>query len=76
MSDVDAAVNRYFGAHRHRRDAELDAPGAARRRFASRCQSAQTGYIVVDLDSGRYLMAGDSDDRQRDARRAASSTVG
>ena len=65
VSDVDAAVNDYFSVF-GTGETKTFALGAARRRVQrDDAGLGATGYIVVNLKSGRYLMAGNTDENNK-----------
>ena len=63
MSDFDAAVNGYFASIGTGETTEMKLPAPLVAGFSESIPVGKTGYIVVNLDSGRYLMAGNSDDQ-------------
>ena len=63
MSDFDAAVNGYFASIGTGETTEMKLPAPLVAGFSESIPAGKTGYIVVNLDSGRYLMAGNSDDQ-------------
>ena len=63
MSDFDDAVNGYFATIGSGETAVMKLPAPLVAGFSESIPVGKTGYIVVDLDSGRYLMAGNSDDQ-------------
>ena len=62
MSDVDDAVNAYFGSIGSGETKTFALPAPLVAGFSETMPVGATGYVVVDLKSGRYLMAGNTDD--------------
>ena len=65
MSDVDAAVNDYFGAIGTGEAKTFALPAPLVAGFSETMPVGATGYIVIDLKSGRYLMAGNTDENNK-----------
>ncbi len=69
VSDFDAAVNGYFNSIGTGETQPFSLPAPLLGGFSDSLPSGQSGYIVLDLEKGRYLMAGNSDRHHRqDAR--------
>jgi len=62
VSDVDAAVNDYFGSIGSGETKTFQLPAPLVAGFSETMPPGVTGYIVVDLAKGRYLIGGNSDD--------------
>ena len=65
VSDVDAAVNDYFGAIGTGEAKTFALPAPLVAGFSETMPVGATGYIVIDLKSGRYLMAGNTDENNK-----------
>jgi uncharacterized cupredoxin-like copper-binding protein len=61
ISDVDAAVSGYFGSIGSGETKTFALPAPLVAGFSETMPVGATGYIVVDLDKGRYLIGGNSD---------------
>lgn len=62
VSDVDHAVNAYFGSIGSGETKTFALPAPVVAGFSETMPVGAIGYVVVDLKSGRYLMAGNTDD--------------
>ena len=62
VNDIDAAVNDYFASIGTGETKEFKLPAPLVAGFSESMPPGVTGYIVVDLESGRYLIGGNSDE--------------
>ena len=62
IADFDAAIGAYFGSIGTGEIVPLEFPAPLVAGFSETMPPGATGYIVIDLESGRYLLAGNSDD--------------
>ena len=63
VSDFDNAVNSFFAAMSSgESDATFSTPSPLIGGFSDSIPAGGSGYVVLDLQKGRYLMAGNSDD--------------
>ncbi len=62
IGDFDAAIGAYFGSICSGEAVPLEFPAPLVAGFSESMPPGSTGYIVIDLESGRYVLAGNSDD--------------
>ena len=62
LSDFDAAVNGYFASIGTGETQPFSIPAPLVGGFSDSIPVGKSGYVVLDLDKGRYLLAGNSDD--------------
>ena len=62
IGDFDAAIGAYFGSIGSGDTVPLEFPAPLVAGFSESMPPGSTGYIVIDLESGRYVLAGNSDD--------------
>ncbi len=62
IGDFDAAIGAYFGSIGTGEVVPLEFPAPLVAGFSETMPPGATGYIVVDLAKGRYIMGGNSDD--------------
>src|SRR4029077_4916069 len=65
VSDVDAAIDEYFSSIGTGETKPLALPAPIVAGFSETIPAGTTGYIVVDLAKGRYLMGGNTDDNNK-----------
>jgi hypothetical protein len=65
VSDVDAAIDAYFGSIGTGETKPLALPAPIVAGFSETMPAGGTGYIVVDLEKGRYLMGGNTDQNNK-----------
>ena len=62
IGDFDAAIGAYFGSIGSGETVPLEFPAPLVAGFSESMPPGSTGYIVIDLESGRYVLAGNTDD--------------
>ena len=62
IGDFDAAIGAYFGSIGTGEVVPLEFPAPLVAGFSETMPTGATGYIVVDLAKGRYIIGGNSDD--------------
>jgi hypothetical protein len=62
ISDFDDAVNGYFNSIGTGETKPFSVPAPLLGGFSDSIPSGKSGYVILDLEKGRYLMAGNSDD--------------
>jgi hypothetical protein len=65
LSDVDAAVNGYFGSIGTGETKTFALPAPLVAGFSETMPVGSTGYIVLDLKAGRYLIGGNTDENNK-----------
>ena len=65
LSDVDAAVNDYFGSIGTGETKTFALPAPRVAGFSETMPVGATGYIVIDLKAGRYLIGGNTDENNK-----------
>ena len=62
VSDFDAAINGYFATIGTGETKPLSVPAPLVAGFSDTIPPGKSGYVVVDLEKGRYIMGGSSDE--------------
>ncbi len=62
VGDFDAAIGAYFGSIGTGEVVPLEFPAPLVAGFSESMPPGATGYVIVDLEKGRYIIGGNSDD--------------